>query len=154
MDFAAADSNFRERVKDSFSRQGFMAHLGATLDVPSPGACEIRIPFAKRVAQQHGYFHGGVVGALADAAAAYAGFTLLPTSATILTVEYKVNLLSPARGEALVSRGHVLKGGRTLIVVRADVYAINGSDETLCATALVTMMVLEGRPDAPRPREG
>jgi uncharacterized protein (TIGR00369 family) len=149
MQFEPLDPNYKDRVKESFGRQGFMAHLDAKLDIPAPGACDIKIPFGARVAQQHGYFHGGVVGALADAAGAYAGFTLLPPTATILTVEYKVNLIAPARGESLIARGRVLKGGRTLIVVRSDVFANAEGAETSCATALVTMMVLDGRPDGP-----
>jgi uncharacterized protein (TIGR00369 family) len=149
MDFEPLDPNYKDRVKESFARQGFMINLNAKLDVPAPGACDITIPFGTRVAQQHGYFHGGVVGALADAAGAYAGFTLLPPTATILTVEYKVNLIAPARGDTLVARGRILKGGRTLIVVRSDVSANERGVETACATALVTMMVIDGRPDGP-----
>ncbi|MFN3953323.1 MAG: PaaI family thioesterase [Pararhodobacter sp.] len=149
MNFEPLDPNFKDRVKESFARQGFMTHLNAKLEVPAAGACDIRILFGPRVAQQHGYFHGGVVGALADAAGAYAGFTLLPSTATILTVEYKVNLIAPARGDILVARGRVLKGGRTLIVVRSDVSTSEKGVETVCATALVTMMALDGRPDGP-----
>lgn len=149
MDFDPPDPNYKDRVKESFARQGFMTHLDAKLNVPAPGACDITIPFGTRVAQQHGYFHGGVVGALADAAGAYAGFTLLPPTATILTVEYKVSFMAPPRGKTLVARGRVMKGGRTLIVVRSDVSATERGVETACATALLTMMVLDGRPDGP-----
>lgn len=151
MGFEPLDPNYKDRVKESFSRQGFMSHLHAALDVPAPGVCNISIPFGPQVTQQHGYFHGGVVGALADAAGAYAGFTLIPPTATILTVEYKVNLIAPARGQTLIARGHVLKGGRTLIIVRADVSVTDRNVETACATALITMMVLNGRPDGPTP---
>lgn len=149
MSFTAIDPHFAERVKESFSRQGFMTHLRAQLSVPEPGACDVTIPFAPAVSQQHGYFHGGVVGALADAAGAYAGFTLLPATSTILTVEYKINLIAPARGSLIVAQGRVLKAGRTLIVVRSDVIVREDEDETLCATALITMMVLAGRHDGP-----
>lgn len=147
MSFEAPDPNFAERVKGSFSRQGAMAHLGARLNAVTPGFCEIQVAYSAELSQQHGYFHGGVVGAIADSAAGYAGYSLMPEHASVLTVEYKLNLLSPADGELLIARGHVVKPGRTLVVARADVVAVKEDQEKLCATLLQTLMCLPDTAD-------
>jgi uncharacterized protein (TIGR00369 family) len=147
--FAPPNPEFAERVRDSFRRQPFMALLGARLGEVAPGRCEIRLRYRPELSQQHGYFHGGVIGTLADNACGYAGFTLAPADATILTVEYKLNIVAPGVGELLVGRGEVVRAGRTLVVCRADVVAVQDGSERLCATSLQTLMLLPGRPDAP-----
>ena len=147
--FQTVDPNFEERVHDSFGRQGFMEFIGAILMEVRPGYCEIHLPFKKEIAQQHSYFHAGVIGTIADNASGYAAYSLMPADATVLTVEYKLNLLAPGNGELLIARGQVLKPGRTLTVCRSDISVTKNGQEKLCATALVTLMTLAGKPDGP-----
>ena len=146
MKFEAKDPAYVERVKSSFLRQGIMSHLGARLFDVTPGFCEIRVDFAAELSQQHGYFHGGVIGTIADSAAGYAGYSLMPVNSSVLTVEYKLNLLSPADGDVLIARGHVVKPGRTLVISRADVSVVKDDGEKLCATLLQTLMCMADSP--------
>jgi uncharacterized protein (TIGR00369 family) len=147
--FQPADPAYAERVRASFARQGFMREIGARIAALAPGACEIELDYHDRLSQQHGFFHGGIVGTLADNAGGYAAFTLMPADASILTVEYKVSLLAPAAGERLISRGTVVRAGNTLTVSRSSVYVRKGGNERLCAEGLVTLMALHGQLDAP-----
>ncbi|MCW5749367.1 MAG: PaaI family thioesterase [Alphaproteobacteria bacterium] len=144
------DANYAARVRDSFARQPFMDHLGASMTRIEPGLCEIEAGHRPQLTQQHGYFHGGVLAALADSAAGYAAYSLMPADATVLTVEYKINILRPGQGDRLLARGRVIKPGRTLTVVQADVVARRGEHETLCLTSLQTLMRLDGQPDDAR----
>ncbi len=148
-DFVAPDPDFANRVRASFARQAFMAHLGAEIVHLAPGECDIAVAFRRELTQQHGFVHGGVLASIADSAAGYAAFTLMPASASILTVEYKLNLLRPGQGEAMIARGRVVKPGRKLSVVRADVFARHGGAEDLVVTSLQTLMRLDGKPDTP-----
>src|SRR5271168_2314210 len=132
--FEAPDPEYAQRVRDSFSRQGLMHHLGARLVSLSPGHAEIRAPYRAELTQQHGYFHAGVSGAIADSACGYAAYTLMPGDATVLTVEYKMNLLAPADGDELIARAVVVRSGRTLKVCTADVFALKNGAEVHCAT--------------------
>lgn len=109
--------DFARRVRDSFARQGAMSLIGAELARVAPGECDIRLPYRPELSQQHGYFHGGIIGTIADSAGGYAAFTLMPADSSVLTVEYKINLLAPRAGDELVARGRVLKSGRSLAVV-------------------------------------
>lgn len=145
--FHPADPHFADRVRESFSRQRIMDHLGAQVAEVGPGRCEIRLPFKPELSQQHGYFHGGVIGTIGDSAGGYAAYTLMPADAGVLTVEYKMNLLAPGDGELLIARGQVLKAGRTLMVSRADVSVVKEGRETLCATLLQTLIVMKGKPE-------
>ena len=145
--FEAPNPDFAARVQTSFSRQRIMALLGAELAAVEPGLCEITLPFKDALCQQHGFFHGGVIGTIADSAGGYAGFSLMPEDASVLTVEYKLNLLAPADGDRLTARGRVVKPGRTLVVARADVTVRKNNQETLCATLLQTLMTMHGRKD-------
>ena len=147
--FQPADPAFAERVRASFARQGFMREIGARIAALTPGSCEIELDYHDRLSQQHGYFHGGIVGTLADNAGGYAAFTLMPADASILTVEYKISLLAPAAGERLSARGTVVRAGHTLTVCRSSVYVRKGENERLCAEGLVTLMALHDQPDAP-----
>ena len=147
MTFHAQDPDYARRVESSFSRQGIMAHLGASLRQVTPGFCEIEVSYMPELSQQHGYFHGGVVGTIADSAAGYAGYSLMPSDSSVLTVEYKLNLLSPADGERLIARGQVVKPGRTLVIARADVSVVNDQQEKLCATLLQTLLCMVDTPD-------
>ena len=147
--FTPPNPDFAERVRRSFARQGFMAHLGARLGAVEPGTVEIELPFSPKLTQQHGFFHAGVVGTLADNSGGYAAFTLLPAHSSILTVEYKLNLLSPAKGELLIARGQVLKSGQKLTVCKSQVFVQDRGQNKLCAHCLMTLMALPGRPDRP-----
>jgi uncharacterized protein (TIGR00369 family) len=146
-EFEAADPGYAQRIQASFDRQRIMTLLGAELSRIEPGFCEITLPFKDELCQQHGFFHGGVVGTIADSAGGYAGFTLMPEDASVLTVEYKLNLVAPADGDRLTARGRVVKPGRTLVISRADVTVRKDGRETLCATLLQTLMTMHGRKD-------
>ena len=135
-----SDPHFAERVRASFELQHAMQLIRATLPVVELGRTEIHLPHWSGIEQQHGFVHGGVVGMIADSAAGYAAMTLVPASASVLTVEYKMNLVAPADGERLIARGQVVRPGRTLIVTQAEVFAIKGGQETLCALMQQTIM--------------
>ena len=145
--FAAMDAEFENRVRESFERQGLMKHLGAQLAVLGPGHAEIHVPFRMEMTQQHNYFHAGVSGAIADSACGYAAYTLMPANSSVLTVEYKMNLLAPADGEKLMARARVLRSGRTLKICAADIYVLKNAAEIHCATMLATIMCLVGKSD-------
>ncbi|MFG1359797.1 PaaI family thioesterase [Xanthobacter pseudotagetidis] len=145
--FVPADPGFEPRVRDSFARQPFMATMGATLGTVAPGRVEVILPFDAKVTQQHGFFHGGAMGAIADVAGGYAAFSLFPADATVLTVEYKINIMAPGKGDRLVAEGVVLRAGRTLTVVRVDVHAEAGGTRIHCASGTQTLIRLDGRSD-------
>ena len=140
-----SDPHFAERVRASFAKQNAMVHIHATLPVVEHGTTEIHLPHWSGVEQQHGFVHGGVVGMIADSAAGYAAMTVVPASASVLTVEYKMNLVAPADGEQLIARGKVVRPGRTLIVTQAEVFAVKDGRETLCALMQQTIMVMHGK---------
>jgi len=143
----AKNPAYAQRVQASFDRQGVMKLLGARVSRIAPGECEIQLPFRSDLTQQHGYFHGGIIGTIADSAGGYAAFSLMPEDSSVLTVEYKMNLLAPGDGEVLLARGRVLKAGRSLVVTQVDAFVIKGGQETLCATLLQTLMTMHGRKD-------
>ena len=145
--FEPSNPAFAERVQQSFARQKVMELIGAKLTRLAPGECEIQVPFKPELTQQHGYFHGGVIGTIADSAGGYAAFTLMPSDASVLTVEYKINLLAPGDGDVLIARGRVVKPGRTLVISQVDAYIVKDGRETLCATLLQTLATMHGRPD-------
>jgi uncharacterized protein (TIGR00369 family) len=135
--------SFAADVASSFARQPIMKLIGAQLAVVEPGIVEIALPFRADLTQQNGYLHAGVVTTIADSACGYAAYSLMPAGSSVLSVEFKVNLLHPARGESFVARAEVIKAGRTLSVVRADVFAIDANSERqLVATMQGTMMCL------------
>ncbi|MBT5265634.1 MAG: PaaI family thioesterase [Rhodospirillaceae bacterium] len=151
--FKIANPAFESRIRDSFARQRFMEHIGAQLVTVEPGYCVIRLPYEESLTQQHEFFHGGVIGTIADNAGGYAAFTLAAPDASVLTVEYKLNLLSPGQGEALEARGRVIRPGRSLVVSHSEVYAIDGGSEKLVAVAIVTLTLLPDRTDGPANQE-
>lgn len=144
--FVPQDPAFAARVRASFSRQAVMATLGATLESVEPGAVQIRLPFRADLTQQHGFLHAGVMTAVVDSACGYAALSLMPPGAGVLSIEFKVNLLAPGEGEAVVARGRVLRPGRTIMVAAGDVFALKGGAERLVATMLATLMVVRDRP--------
>jgi uncharacterized protein (TIGR00369 family) len=145
--FAPRDPEFERRVRNSFARQAFMAHIGAAIARLVPGEVDLVCPARPELTQQHGLFHAGVTSAIADSAAGYAALSLFEPGTGVLTTEFKINLLAPAKGERLLARGRVIRPGRTLTVCRSDVFALAGSKEVQCAAALLTMMQLPGLDD-------
>lgn len=138
------------RVRDSFARQGFMKKIDAELRALDYGHCEITVAFDETLTQQHGYIHAGVTATIADNACGYAAYSVMPENSTVLTTEFKMNLLAPAKGPVLVARARVIKPGRTLVVVQADVYNTGAVEETHVATMLASEMCLMDRDDAPK----
>lgn len=132
-------------VRASFARQKVMNLIGAEMGALAPGHCEIRLPFRDDLTQQNGYFHAGITGTIVDSAGGYAGLTLMPAGAEVLTVEFKLNLLAPADGDLLVAEGQVLKSGRNLVITRGEVYAIRNGKATHCATMQQTLMTMHGK---------
>ncbi len=140
-----ANPHFAERVRESFDRQNAMHLIRATLPVIEHGRTEIHLPHWEGIEQQHGYVDGGIVGTIADSAAGYAAMTMVSARASVLTVEYKLNLVAPADGQNLVARGQVIRSGRTLIITKAEVFAVNEGKETLCTLMQQTVMVMHGK---------
>lgn len=138
------DPDYAARVRTSFAKQAFMTLIGAELGDIAPGAVDIILLNTPELAQQHGYAHAGASFAIADSAAGYAAQTLMAAGDGVLTVEFKINLLAPADGDALIARGRVLRAGKRISVVRSDVFAIHGDGERHVATALGSMMVMQG----------
>ena len=145
MAFSPADPDFEARTRASFERQGIMALLGAVLEQVEPGRVEISLAFRPELSQQHGFFHAGVISTIADSAGGYAGFTLFPADAGILTVEFKINLIAAADGERAIAVGQVLRHGRTLTVCHLDAFVEKAGRRVHCATGLQTLMCLVGR---------
>jgi len=138
---APGDPNFEARVRASFEKQQLMTTIGAMLDRVEAGKVDIRLPFRADLTQQHGFLHAGTIAAVADSACGYAALSLMPSDAGVLSIEFKVNMLAPAKGDAIVARGLVIRAGRTIMVCRADVVSITGRDEKLVAAMQGTMMV-------------
>jgi uncharacterized protein (TIGR00369 family) len=128
-------------VRDSFERQGFNANLGATLTYVAPGEVHVSVNYAVHLTQQNGFLHAGVIASIGDNACGYAAMSAAPSGQNPLAVEFKVNLLAPARGDRFVARARVLRRGRTLSVIRADVFAIDGGREAMVATMLETAIL-------------
>lgn len=131
----------------SFERQGLMVHLGARIEHVGAGEVRIVLPRRPEVTQQHGYFHAGATSSIADSAGGYAAFTLFPEGTSVLTVEFKINLLAPAEGERLEAVGTVIKPGRTLTICRLEVFAATGENRTLIAAGQQTLIQIEARPE-------
>lgn len=148
-EFKIRHEDYAARVQSSFARQGFMERLGAELTCVEPGEVEIRVPYNRNLTQQHGFFHGGVIGTIADNAGGYSSFTLMEKSDSVLTIEYKLNIMAPADGTSLISRGRVLRPGRRITVSQSDVFVVRDDEEYLCATMLGTFMTLPNASDEP-----
>jgi uncharacterized protein (TIGR00369 family) len=137
------NGGFAAVIRNSFAKQRMMGSIGAQLTSVEPGVVEITLPYQEDLTQQDGYLHAGIVTTIADTACGYAAYTLMPEGAEVLSVEFKMNLLRPAKGERFVSRAEVIKSGRTLTVVSADVFALTGEERVVIATMLATMICLE-----------
>jgi uncharacterized protein (TIGR00369 family) len=130
------EQNFRERVRESFARQRVMRLLGAELVLVEPGVIEIDLPFREDLTQQDGFIHAGIITTVLDSACGYAAYSLMPEGSSVLSVEFKVNLLAPAKADVIRVRAEVKRAGKTLTVCTADAYA----GEKICATMLATMI--------------
>jgi uncharacterized protein (TIGR00369 family) len=143
------DANFAQRVRDSFARQTIMALIGARLAEVEAGKVTIELPFRDDLCQQHGFFHAGVTSTIADSAGGYAAFSLYPAGSSVLTVEFKINLLAPAAGQGLRAVGQVVRSGRRLSVCEVDVFVENAGKEVLCAKLVQTLICLHDSTDQP-----
>lgn len=141
-----AQTDSLQRVRDSFALQGAMSTLEAQLTHLAPGAVDISFDWAPGLTQQHGFIHAGMLSAALDSACGYAGFSLMPEDAGVLTIEFKINLLAPAKGQRFRCEGRVLKPGRTIVLAEGRAFAIDGGQEKLCATMHCTLMAVQGRP--------
>lgn len=138
-------AHYADRVKRSFARQGAMQTLGGRLGLLVPGAVDIELSWAAALTQQHGFLHAGMVATALDSACGYAGFTLMAEDAAVLTIEFKINLLAPAKGERFRMEGRVIKPGRTITVCEGRAFAIDGSQQKMVATMGCTLMAVTGR---------
>ena len=137
------------RVRASFEKQKIMRLLGATLTGVGRGQVEITLPFREELTQQHGFLHAGVVTTILDSACGYAALSVMPEDVGVLSIEFKANLLAPAKGNTFIARGRVVRAGRTLVVCSGDVVSLEngkGEEEESVATMLATMLVVQGRP--------
>ncbi len=142
MRFKIPDPDFEIRVRESFNRQKLMRTIGAELSKVLPGEVEISLLYREDLTQQHNFVHAGIITTIADTACGYAAFSLMPADAAVLTVEYKINLLSPALGELFTARGRVIRPGKTLSVCTAEVMAYHQKKAKTVATMLATMIAL------------
>jgi uncharacterized protein (TIGR00369 family) len=146
-DFQPADPGFAERVRASFARQTAMATLGASLARVDAGEVEVAMPYAPHLTQQHGFLHGGIVSAALDSACGYAASTLMPADVGVLSIEFKINFVAPAKGQRFRMVGTVVKPGRTVTVVEGRAFAVDGEREKLVATMSTTLIAVAGRDD-------
>ncbi len=142
--FEPQDANFESRVRENFIRQRVMSLIGAELTTLEPGIVEIEIPAREDLTQQDGFMHAGIVTTILDSACGYAAFTLMPADSSVLSVEFKVNLLAPAKGNVITARAEVKRFGKTLTVCTADAFA----DGKICATMLATMICRINNPNS------
>ena len=145
--FDVPDTDFETRVRESFAMQKVMQKFGARLQHVGPGEAVIALPYQNDFTQQHGFLHAGVISAIADSACGYAAATLMPAESDVLAVEFKINFLSPAKGEAFEARVRVVRPGRTITVCRSHVFALARDGEKQIATMLSTIMCVRNRPD-------
>lgn len=143
--FEPKDPDYAARVRASFERQAAMKTIGAALGAVEPGRVVIELPWAQGLTQQHGFLHAGMVATGLDSACGYAGFSLMPADAAVLTIEYKINLLAPAQGQRFRMEGVVIKPGRTVTVAEGRAWAIEEGREKLIATMACTLMAVFGR---------
>ncbi|MBW3099057.1 PaaI family thioesterase [Pseudohoeflea coraliihabitans] len=139
------DSRFRQRVEESYSRQNAMRTIGAELTSIEYGTVELEMPFSEALTQQHGFLHAGILSTALDSACGYAALSVMPADAAVLTIEFKINLLSPGRGTRFLFRGEVTKPGNTIIVSDGRAFALDNGPAKLIASMTATMMVVRGR---------
>lgn len=143
--YKPGDDSFETKVRESFDRQGIMKTVKASLSAVHPGRVEIEFPHHASLTQQHGFIHAGIVSTVLDSACGYAAFSLMPPGAAVLTIEFKINLLSPAKGDYFKAVGTVRKPGRQITVTEGEMYAYLKGEEKLVATMVGTMMSVFNR---------
>lgn len=140
--FEPKDLNFETKVRESFNRQTVMQTIGAYLKKVAPGEVEIELPFQKNLTQQNNYLHAGIITTIVDSACGYAAFSLMEAGADVLTIEFKINFISPALGDIFLAKGLVTKPGKTITVCSGDVITKMGDREKIVATMLATIMTI------------
>ncbi|MCP4188962.1 MAG: PaaI family thioesterase [Gammaproteobacteria bacterium] len=143
--FQPENPDFDTRVRHSFDLQKAMTTLGASIAKVEAGKVIIHLPFDDKLTQQHGFIHAGIISTVLDSACGYAAFSLMPKNAAVLTIEYKINLLSPAKGDWFEAIGGVKKPGRNVTVAEGEVYAHSGSGKKLVASMVGTLMSVYDR---------
>lgn len=143
--FKPGNPNFAEEVRTSFAQQKVMELIGASLTLVDAGAVDITLPYREDLTQQNGFIHAGIITTIADSACGYAAYSLMPPDSSVLSVEFKINLLKPAMGETFVAESRVLRAGKTLSVVRCDVIAHKNSEREIIAAMQATMIRLENK---------
>jgi len=137
------DPKADKRCRDSFARMRTMATIGASVLSVAPGEVELVMPFADGLTQQHGFIHAGIITTLVDTACGFAALSLMPEDAAVLTTEFKVNLLSPAKGERFIARGKVVRPGKKLMVCLGEVFAEEDGKRKQVALMTASMMVMD-----------
>jgi uncharacterized protein (TIGR00369 family) len=137
------DSDAIKRVRDSFALQAIMTTIGAAVSSVKPGEVEIVLPYSGKITQQHGFIHGGIVATIADSACGYAALSVMPRDAAVLTTEFKINFMSPAKGDQLRAVGRVIRSGKKLVVTLGEVFAEQGASSKQVALITATMMVVD-----------
>lgn len=145
--FISPDPDFETRVRASFSQQGLLISLGAQIELLRAGEVHVTMPYDARFTQQDGFLHAGTVATLLDSACGYAAYTLMPAASRVLSVEFKVNLLAPAKGQGFRAEGRVIKHGRTLTVCEGKFFGIEKDEESLCAIMQATMICIREKHD-------
>ncbi len=141
------DPAYESKVRESFARQAVMGEIGAVLGRIEPGEVEIELPYRAELTQQHGFIHAGIVATVLDSACGYGAFTLMPASASVLSIEFKINLLAPATGDSLLAVGTVIRAGRTITACRGEAFARSEGRQRPVAAMQATMMTVLGRAD-------
>lgn len=144
-EFQPRDKNYKQKVERSFDKQKAMKSLGITLEKVQAGRVELRMPYMAEYTQQHGFVHAGILSTAMDSGCGYAAFSLMPEDATVLSIEFKINLLSPAKGDYFIITGEVIKAGRNITVCQSEAFSINGNKKKLVAQMTGTMMTVIGR---------
>jgi uncharacterized protein (TIGR00369 family) len=145
MTFHPQDKDFEHRIRESFEQQAVMRTMGAALVRVAPGEVDIELPFREDFTQQHGFLHAGVIATILDSACGYAAFTLMPANSAVLSIEYKVNMLAPTKGDRVIARARVVRAGRTVTVCSADAFDVTTDGERHTATMQATMMTVRDR---------
>lgn len=143
--YRSVDDDFEEKVRESFNRQKIMKMINASIISIKPGVAELSLPYQSSLTQQHGFIHAGIVSTVLDSACGYAAFSLMPAGAAVLTIEFKINLLSPAKGEYFRAIGKVKKPGRNITVTEGELFAMENGKQKLAATMLGTIMSVYDR---------
>ena len=136
--------DYAARVRRELAAQGVTPLLGIEIDDLAPGRVTLSMPITPAVVQQYQVVHGGMVAVIADSASGLAAISLLPATDGVLSIEFKINLLGPGRGEKMIARGTVIKAGRTVVVAQADVYCVENGVQTHTAVLVNTLLVAKG----------